>query len=112
MISPGAGESIQYHLAGSGPTVEQRSAGEVRPAAAYSLEPTQIITGKKNDDGSPELRMDTVARAKPAQDGARGAVDYGKSKAKARDMINKGAGVRLSSADREKKPRRTHQEIA
>ena len=74
-------------------------------------EPSLIVTGKKNDDGSSELRMDTVARTKPAQDDARGAVDIEKSKVKARDMINKGAGMRLTHSS-ERAPRRTHQEIA
>ncbi|MCY3693360.1 MAG: DEAD/DEAH box helicase family protein [Chloroflexota bacterium] len=72
-------------------------------------EPTQIITGKKNDDGSIELRMDTVARGKPAPDGTRGPVDVRKSKDKARDMVNKGAGVRLTPGAR---PRRTRAEVA
>ena len=58
-------------------------------------EPTQIIAGKKNSDGSSELRLDTVARAKPAADGTPGPVDIPKSKTKGRDMINKGAGIRL-----------------
>ena len=72
-------------------------------------EPTQIITGKKNDDGSIELRMDTVARGKPYPDGTRGPVDVRKSKDKARDMVNKGAGVRLPPGG---KPRRTRAEVA
>ena len=72
-------------------------------------EPTQIITGKKNDDGSIELRMDTVARGKPYPDGTRGPVDVRKSKDKARDMVNKGTGVRLTPGP---KPRRTRAEVA
>ena len=56
------------------------------------LEPTQIVTGKKHEDGSVELRIDTVARADSAPDGSRGKVDIRKSKAKARKMINHGAG--------------------
>ena len=67
------------------------------PAAPMpAAEPTQIIAGKKNRDGSSELRLDTVARTKPKADGAPGKVDIAKSKAKARDMINKGAGVRIT----------------
>ena len=61
-------------------------------------EPTQIIAGKKNFDGSSELRLDTVARAKPAPDGTPGPVDIPKSKGKGRDMINKGTGIRLDPA--------------
>ena len=73
------------------------------------IEPTQIISGKKNDDGSIELRMDTVARGKPAPDGTRGPVDVRKTKDKGRDMVNKGTGVRLPQNP---KPRRTRAEIA
>ena len=53
--------------------------------------------------------MDTVARGKPAADGTRGPVDVRKSKDKARDMVNKGAGVRLTPGG---KPRRTRAEVA
>ena len=71
-----------------------------QPAPAPPPEPTQIITGKKNPDGTTELRLDTVVRQKPGPDDAPGKVDFKpKSKAKARDMINKGEGVRIS-ADR------------
>ena len=58
-------------------------------------EPTQVIAGKLNADGSKELRLDTVARGKPAPDGTPGPVDFAKSKGKGRDMINKGTGIRL-----------------
>ncbi len=80
-----------------------------RPPYSTPTEPTLIVSGKKNDDGSIELRMDTVARTKPASDGTPGAVDIRKSKDKARDMINKSTGVRLA---RNPKPRRTRAEIA
>ena len=80
-----------------------------RPPYSTPTEPTLIVAGKKNYDGSIELRMDTVARTKPASDGTPGAVDIRKSKDKARDMINKGTGVRLP---RNPKPRRTRAEIA
>ena len=53
-------------------------------------EPTQIIAGKKNEDGSIEIRMDSVARGKPLPDGTPGALDIRRSKAKAKEMINKG----------------------
>ncbi len=77
--------------------------GTAEPSQA--IEPTQIITGKKNLDGSPELRIDTVARVKPAPDGTRGAVDIKKSKDKARAMINKGEGMRLPlTKDKKQRP--------
>ena len=129
--SHGPGGVIPYHSAEIGQTVEPRIItghdkptapygieptlivpGEGEPTASHDIEPTQIISGKKNDDGSFELRLDTVARTKPAPDGTRGAVDIAKSKAKAKDMINKGAGIRLPLSSAQKPPRRTHQEIA
>ena len=76
----------------------------------FPPEPTQIITGKKNHDGSSELRIDTVARGKPGPDGAPGPVDLPKSRARARDMINKGTGARLP--EREPRPRPTRAERA
>ena len=79
--------------------------------AKYQVdEPTQIVSGKRNSDGEIELRMDTVEREKPATGEARGAVDYDKSKKKAKKMINDGAGIRrrLPSTRSE---RRTREEM-
>ena len=73
-------------------------------------EPTQIVTGKKNDDGSVELRMDSVARFDPAPDGTPGRPDIRKSKGKGKDMINKGTGVRLPPSSKQRK-RRTRQQM-
>ena len=74
-------------------------------------EPTQIVAGKKNDDGSIEIRLDTVARAKPAANEIRGKVDVRKSKDKARNMINKGEGQRIPTT-KEKAQRPTRAERA
>ncbi len=90
---------------------EVRRIGEDRPIYRTD-EPTQIVTGRKNEDGSMELRMDTVARDKPEPDGARGKLDIRRSKAKARDMINKGTGLRLPHSSEQKSSRRTRQEMA
>ncbi len=73
------------------------------------IEFTQIITGKKNSDGSNDLRMDTVVRTKPSASEVRGKVDIKKSKERAKKMINKGEGIRINSSS-EKKPRRTRHE--
>ena len=100
------GGSFPYGTSESEPAEEARRISEAKP----SDEPTQIITGKKNDDGSSELRLDTVARAKAGPDGARGKVDIRKSKAKAKDMINKGSGLRIASG--QKAQRRTREEMA
>ena len=78
--------------------------------APRPVAPSQIIAGKKNADGSTELRMDSIARGKSAPDGTPGAVDIPKSKAKGKDMINKGTGIRLTPTER--KPRKTREEIA
>ena len=87
--------------------------GESRPTSyTVNSEPTQIITGKKNDDGSVELRIDTVARTQPRLDGTRGSVDVRKSKDKARDMINKGTGIRLTPTEERQRRQRARQERA
>ena len=109
VINADEGSNPQYGETARGSAQELHHIGDANPAAPPPSEPTQIITGKKNDDGSIEMRMDTVARTKPAPDGTRGQVDIKKSKAKAKDMINKGQGVRVT---RSAKPRRTREEIA
>ena len=76
------------------------------PVATAAVEPTQVIAGKKNSDGSTELRLDSVAREKPSGDGTRGAVDIDKSKAKAKKMINEGSGVRLELPSKRRTRRR------
>ncbi len=118
--APGAAEAaVERVLAGNStlsqefrpitepPPPDAQNSGSLAepPRPAYqTAEPTQIITGKNNADGSSsELRMDTVARAKPAPDGTCGPVDIRKSKDKARKMINDGAGLRIPA-------RRTHRE--
>ncbi len=72
---------------------------------------TQILTGKRNNDGTVELRADSVARDKPKAGAPRGVVNIQKTKAKARKMINDGGGIRLPSG-RPRKPRRTPKERA
>ena len=92
-------------------TDRSRSIAETIRSAYQTDEPTQIVAGKKNNDGSIELRIDTVVRAKPAPDGTRGEVDIRKSKDKAKDMINNGDGVRIPTS-KEKKPRPTREDRA
>ena len=101
--------TLQYPKPETGATGEPRQIGDGQPAPAPPPEPTQIITGKKNPDGTTELRLDTVVRDKPGPDGAPGKVDLKKTKAKARNMINKGEGVRISVNPT---PRRTREEVA
>ena len=104
-------EPITYRESGDLLSGEVRRIGEIR-STYQTDEPSQIVTGRKNEDGSMELRMDTVARAKPELDGTRGKLDIRRSKAKARDMINKGTGLRLPRSSEQKSPRRTRQEMA
>ena len=67
--------------------------------------PTTIITGKVNDDGSLDLRTDTVARENPDADGRLGALNIRKTKAKAKAMINNGKGNPLPSLEDKRKKR-------
>ena len=67
--------------------------------APFDKQPTQIVTGIRNDDGSNELRIDTVVRAKPKSGEVQGSVDYEKSKKRARDMINRKRGTRVEESD-------------
>ena len=102
------------------PTLDGQPAGgsdrnitdvQAQPHQTPPSEPTQIIAGKKNDDGSNELRLDTVVRTKPAAHEIRGKVDVRKSKDKARNMINKGEGQRIPTT-KEKSQRPTRAERA
>ena len=105
---PETGES---RLIGDEKPGDEKPAASPAPAAPPPPEPTQIITGKKNLDGSIELRQDSVARGKPDAAGAPGPVDYKKSRDKSKKMINNGEGVRIP-ADPLPRPRRTHAEVA
>ena len=73
-------------------------------ASYVAKPPTLIITGKVNDDGSLEMRSDTVVREKPDASGNPGRLNVRRTKARAKDMINKGEGKPLPSlAERKKK---------
>ncbi len=72
--------------------VRQPSDDWERPAIGEPVEMTQVLTAKRNDDGTDELRTDAVARDKPKAGAARGIVNIQKTKAKARKMINAGEG--------------------
>ena len=98
------------YVYGNAPPASAQSAA-ANPDAGAAIPPaiefTGIITGKKNADGSNEIRANSVERQKPAADGLRGDVDIRKSKAKANNMINKGEGARVNP-----KARRTKAEVA
>ena len=75
------------------------------PYLTDATAPTSIITGKVNADGSIDLRTDTVVRNKPDADGNPGDLNVRKTKARARGMINKGAGNPLPGPEEKKKRR-------
>ena len=79
--------------------------GAVAPTTITDGAPTTVLTGKLNDDGSFDLRTDTVAREKPGADGKPGALNIRKTKAKAKAMINNGKGNPLPSLEDKKKKR-------
>ena len=106
------GQLFQYSAAEGQQTEGFSPTGETKPTAVSALEPSQIIAGKKNQDSTIELRESTVARTQPKLDGTRGDVDIDKSKAKAKEMINKGTGTRLTPTEKKEAQRRTRQERA
>ena len=77
-----------------------------------AVELTQVLTGKKNDDGSIEIRSDSVDRDKPKTGEARGVVNIKKTKAKARRIINTGQGGIRVEPGNHLKPRMTAKERA
>ena len=92
-------ESMEYGLPEPKSFVREQEA----PYAAGP--PTLIVTGKVNDDGSFDLRTDTVAREKPDASGNPGPLNIRKTKARAKDMINKGEGNPLPSLEEKRKKR-------
>ena len=92
---PGAAQqAIQRVL--ENPSTLKREFHPLNLKPAPGEEPTLIMSGKKNPDGTLELRMDTVIRAKPKPDGTPGPVDFNKSRSHAGEMINKGKGQLIS----------------
>ena len=106
--TPGSAQAAVGRVAEGKTTHAQEDIRPVRPEAwETDSEPTQIITGKANSDGSVELRADTVVRKKAGgQPGSLHPVDVDKSKKRAKEMVNKGAGIRV------RRRRRTSKEVA
>ena len=94
-------ESMEYDLP------EPKALGVVgeQQAPYQASAPTTVLTGKLNDDDSFDLRTDTVAREKPDANGKPGVINIRRTKAKARDMINKGEGNPLPSLEEKKRKR-------
>ena len=70
-----------------------------------AIAPTTIITGKVNDDGSLDMRTHTVVRDKADANGNPGRLNVRRTKARAKDMINKGDGKPLPSMEEREKKR-------
>ena len=127
-VATGEGMRIQYGEVEGPPgaaqeAVEQALEGKTRAATGiqriseeptdYSaVELTQVLTGKKNKDGTVELRANSVTRDKPKAGEARGVVNIQQTKAKARKMINTGEGGVRVQPGRQREPRKTAKERA
>ena len=92
---PGAAQQAIQRVLENRSTMRQEF-HPLNPNPEPGEEPTLIMSGKKNPDGTLELRMDTVIRAKPMPDGTPGPVDFNKSRSHARRMINNGEGQLIS----------------
>ena len=110
-VSSSAAESTNGFQYPKPDTPEEYLVRETSPKyEVQGREVTQLLTGKKNDDGSIELRRDSVDRDKPKAGEVRGVVNIRKTKAKARKMINTGeGGIRLQPGG-QRKPRKTRKE--
>ena len=109
------GKPLQYGAVGDRHSTNEGSMRLTREKenTDYTFKkPSLIVTGKKNGDGTIELRQDAVARTNPASDGTPGTVDIRKTKAKAKKMINNGDGIRLQTGDKKKAPGKTKEEKA
>ena len=62
------------------------------------------MTGKRNQDGSIELREQSVARDKPKSDGTPGPINLKKTKAAARKMLNGESGRKIDRSQNRKTP--------
>ena len=92
--------------------VRQPSDDWERPAIGEPVEMTQVLTAKRNDDGTDELRTDAVARDKPKAGAARGIVNIQQTKAKARKMINTGEGGIRVRRSGQRQPQKSAKERA
>ncbi|MCY4260700.1 MAG: DEAD/DEAH box helicase family protein, partial [Rhodobacteraceae bacterium] len=74
---------------------------KVPPISGLTAE--RIISGKRHEDGSIELREDGIVRDRPASDGTPGPVNPVKSKKRARAMLNGQGGRKIDPERRRKK---------
>ena len=73
--------------------------GTVSPGAPA---PHRIVTGKRNSDGSFEMREQSVVRHKPKSDGTPGPINLKKTKVAARKMLNGESGRKINTRRRRK----------
>ena len=67
-------------------------------------EPHRIVTGKRNRDGSVEMREQGVERDKPKSDGTPGPINVKKTKATGKKMLNGESGRRIPRPRKRKTP--------
>ena len=84
-------------------STKDSASGQGRGTLKYAEAPTTIITGKVQEDGSYNLRTDTVVRDKPKTGESHGSLNVRKTKGKARDMINKNSGKLLPDSKKKRK---------
>ena len=76
------------------------------------IEASQILSGKRKDNGETEIRKGGVKRGKPDEKtGMPGKVDIDRTKGKIKDMAG-GKGGTVVTLTRERRPRRTQAEIS
>ena len=80
------------------PTADPGSSESAHPLSGLTAE--RIVSGKRREDGSAELREAGTVRLKPAADGTPGPVDADRSKRAGRKMVNGEAGRRLDRRQR------------
>jgi len=94
--------------------LEGRSPAEsgIYPIQESGTAVTQVLTGKKNENGTFEIRTNSVTRGKPKAGEVRGIVNIQRTKARARKMINTGEGGIRVQPGSHRKPRKTAKERA
>ena len=96
------------HLSEVLPADGRDQAAADAPGGPSETEPHRIVTGKRNQDGSVEMREQAVVRDKAKADGTPGSINPKKTKAAARKMLNGESGHKIAP----RRKRRTQEELA
>ena len=92
--------------------VVEARAGNPAAMTDRPIEPSQTLSGKRNDNGETEIRKGGVERGKPDEKtGMPGKVDIDKTKSKIKDMAEGKRGTVVVPTP-ERRPRRTQAEIS